>query len=123
MTQSVSTDELVEDDHRPQSRVPVRRVHPHPCDPGDRVVVYNVTSQEDSRRSRLLSVLLTGSLAPGHLQTQLEAAARTLLPGRVLHLLRIEGSERRALASPPCPPAIMAAAAIWLTWLCYFKKG
>lgn len=29
MTQSVSTDELVEDDHRPQSRVPVRRVHPH----------------------------------------------------------------------------------------------
>lgn len=60
-------------------------------------------SQEDSRRSRLLSVLLTGSLAPGHLQTQLEAAARTLLPGRVLHLLRIEGSERRALASPPRP--------------------
>lgn len=82
-------------------------------------------SQEDSRRSRLLSVLLTGSLAPGHLQTQLEAAARTLLPGRVLHLLRIEGSERRALASPtPHPaPAIMAAAAVRLTWLCYLKKG
>lgn len=103
MTQSVSTDELVEDDHRPQSRVPVRRVHPLLILVTLETVSLFIMSQEDSRRSRLLSVLLTGSLAPGHLQTQLEAAARTLLPGRVLHLLRIEGSERRALASPPRP--------------------
>lgn len=35
-----------------------------------------------------------GTLAAGHLQTQLEAATRTLLSGRVVHLLCIEGSFR-----------------------------
>lgn len=32
-----------------------------------------------------------GTLASGHLQTQLEAATRTLLSGGVMHFLRIKG--------------------------------
>lgn len=35
-----------------------------------------------------------GTLAAGHLQTQLEAATRTLLSGRVVHLLCTQGSFR-----------------------------
>lgn len=94
MTQSVTTDELVEDDHRLQSGVPLRRLHPLliALTPETMsLLCCHMSQQENSQVRRLLSVFPTGSVAPGHLQTQLEAAARTLLPGRVLHLLRTEG--------------------------------
>lgn len=54
--------------------------------------VLNVVVQRNKITSS--SLLCVGTMAAGHLQTQLEAATWTLLSWRILHLLCIKGRVR-----------------------------
>lgn len=60
-----------------------------------------------------------GTMAAGHLQTQLEAATWTLLSGRILHLLCIKGriqSETHVMgANKKVLFVIINVSAVWVT--------
>lgn len=90
----------------------------HPCDPGDRVAVYNVIC-----RSRIVDEAVS-SLSLWQVLWHLDIFRRSLrqLPGHfclgescIFCELKVVNDERW-----PCPPT---SAAVRLTWLCYFLKG